>query len=368
MNCNLNFNEVVFKLNAEPWIIEELLREYSILKSQDKENIELYFKKEINFEDGIYYNESRTCFISDEYVGFNFKLRFNNNFILKINPKNKKIYVKLPDYFYKGFSLENFLRKWYDMSFLDVRKQVVRFVFENIIVPLMILFGGKSSPMHASSFSINDYSYLICGSGGVGKTGTLIKLSTMRRINFYSDDWAFINEDKINLNPTWPKIYAYNLAGEDELKRTILKDRPVLDRFQWYARKKVFGTVRRRINPKALFSIQNKPQKMDIVLYLVKTNEASFYSEHIDAENLAENMVKILESEYSSLFAHYSSLESLKENTNLKIKSKEEILSGIKMNYINFFSNSNNYKLYIPTDSKPEDIVNYLREQKIIMV
>jgi len=133
-----------------------------------------------------------------------------------------------------------------------------QFLWEIIIIPTVWSLDDRAL-IHAASFVISGNAFLVSGTGGVGKTSTLLAASAFPESSFLADDISVVDSDgTVYANGAWPKIYAYNLINSprSDLEQLTFRDRSLWDQF-WFKIQKAYrgpSWARRKIKPTKLFS------------------------------------------------------------------------------------------------------------------
>jgi hypothetical protein len=205
-------------------------------------------------------------------------------------------------------SLLRFLKKINNMEFASREERIGQLLFELAIIPALF-FEKDLFLVHSSSFvNKTNNAVLIGGTGGVGKTSLEIDLCMNKKLNFLNDDIAVISNDGLVYpHLSLPKIYAYNLKDNDELKRKIFKDKSFSDKLFWFLRKKFLGEdkVRRKIQPEKVYGgYSKKPAQLEKYYFLFRENVPGIKVKKISGEAAAENTVNIIKAEYYDFINH----------------------------------------------------------------
>lgn len=184
-----------------------------------------------------------------------------------------------------------------------------QFLHETILIPFVMLKRNKSL-IHSSGVTNGKRAVLIGGTGGVGKTSTLLNLAKMdENISFLNDDMAVLDSEGFAYpNFAYPKIYAYNTINNPYLERLILEKRSFLNKLHWKKRsKKNKAGVRRRISPVKLFKgpIITDKTKIDSIMILNRTFDKDVSIKKRDIKWLNEVMNRIILTEYFNAFNRY---------------------------------------------------------------
>lgn len=251
---------------------------------------------------------------------------FDSTIQFKVEDKNIDIRIDLKTY---SNPILRYIQKFLNIEYHHRLERIGQILHENIIIPAIQLF-EEVNIIHASSFRHREGAVLISGTGGVGKTSLEIILCSLPEISFLSDDICILNNNYVYPNFSFPKIYAYNLENDPELKRKIMSKRDFIDKFHWSI-KKLKGTdkVRRRVSPEVLYG-KTHPEKVNFktIITLVKSNKKSLELRPVSAKKAAEYNTLIIENEYSAWYntlrwveinKSYMDVESKRYNVSYKM-------------------------------------------------
>ena len=237
---------------------------------------------------------------------------FKNAFL--VNLGYSKILYKLGDkleIFVEIDKRKNYLNKFISMGYRYNYENIGQILHELVFVPANF-FQDSKSIVHASAMKNKDKNktIMIGGTGGVGKTSLELMLCRDLEFSFIADDIAIVdNKGYVYPNLSFPKIYAYNVHNNSNLKKTIFSNRSFLDKFQWAFIKKFRGTnrVRRAVSPYLLFkNVETEVNKIDKYYILFMTNGVNDITiDTIDSILASELSFKIIRNEYSALFQHF---------------------------------------------------------------
>lgn len=95
---------------------------------------------------------------------------------------------------------------------------------------------------------------LLMGTGGVGKTTTVLDLALRRGWRYLGDDLVVLGADGLARYPKNLQVYSYNTALVPGLERRLLAGRSWPDRLAWRLRGRLLGpaSVRRRVTASTL--------------------------------------------------------------------------------------------------------------------
>jgi len=201
-----------------------------------------------------------------------------------------------------------YLKKLYNNQYSSIDERISQILYELVLVP-SVYFRSDSFLVHSSAFkSKNKGAILIGGTGGVGKTSLEIELCMNRNYSFIADDISVVDEDaNVWPNLALPKIYAYNLHGNEALKKKIFHNRALHDKLAWKFKYILNGPagVRRTISPKEVYGNYEKDKtKINKYYILLKKDVPDISVESITTHQASEMTVKIIQTEYAAFNNH----------------------------------------------------------------
>lgn len=265
--------------------------------------------------------------------------------------------------------LKRMYTKFRSIQFLSIEESVGQILHENILVPLSYFF-NDIAPIHGSCISNkNGNSVIIGGTGGSGKSSTLLSFIDSDSYFFVSDDIAIINSaGNIFPNYALPKIYAYNTKDDKNLESRILKNRSLIDKIMWHIRKgKNPSRVRRRVYIEKLWNIDKKASfDMKYYLILYRGNFNDITLEKISATDAVEASLNIIFTEYwnfnTKIMWHKFNSIFYKRTPFVSIES---VYNNWKKIYENAMKKCKNYLVKVPTNM-PNDVFK-VKIKEIIM-
>ncbi len=182
-------------------------------------------------------------------------------------------------------------------------------ILHELVLTSFGFFFSDTIPVHSSGLSIRDKVVLFGGTGGVGKTSLELELCLKEGAEFIADDIAMISkEGKVYPNYSYPKIYGYNVEGDEELKKRLFPKFNFLESFHWWFHYKMGpNKVRRRLSPDRLFNhISKEPKRLTNYYILSAYHGHEIETEVLDPEISANITTDIIETEFSFLLSHLS--------------------------------------------------------------
>jgi hypothetical protein len=231
-------------------------------------------------------------------------------------------------------------------AFPDTICQVMH---EKILVPAVLLFQDKVILHGASLYNKESGNSIIFGgTGGVGKTSSLLKLGYNRRdAIFLSDDIVVVGKNGI-IYPNYanPKIYAYNTENNDHIERLLLQNKTLIDKFHWKTRKLVGKSwVRRTIRPNIIYNTDYIEPRLKIKLFLYRNDcVRSTCSDRIDKVTSAALENAIISMELIAFFNFIRLYEyhaiAMKRPLFVRLENLKESLDN---GYNKIFAETRNY-------------------------
>jgi hypothetical protein len=258
------------------------------------------------------------------------------------------------------------IRKQVNIQYTNRTENIGQILHENVLVPLMLLRSDRLVT-HASGVQLStNKAILFGGTGGVGKTSIEIMLCQDSDNQFIADDICIIDEKAMvypNLN--YPKIYAYNLVGNKELKEQLSKDQSLGDKIQWNLRKKIgLDKVRRKLDPALIFGLSTK-EKMEVASYffVFRSQVDEITIEDISAESATNYSSLIIKNEYSALYNHIRWHEYNRKALGMDVLISENAIN-MKLEELGklFFTRTRSYLLKIPSNMPHDQFLSEFKK------
>ena len=199
-------------------------------------------------------------------------------------------------------------QKWKSMQFTTHREAIGQVMHELVLVPMAFIMQDYSVVHSSGVVNKQGKVVLFGGTGGVGKTSLEMTLCLEHDCAFFNDDIAVLNSDgKCYPNFSYPKIYGYNLEGNDEIKKEILGDLSVINKVQYAVRSRLRGKnkVRRRVQPDLFYGdVYNNAKPISGFVILFRSNVNDIQFEAISPEKAARLNSLIISAEYNVFFDH----------------------------------------------------------------
>lgn len=279
-----------------------------------------------------------------------FMANFGSGKVMYLIEKNKlNIFLEEP-------AKPSLIKRFLDIEFGTVDEKIEQIIHELMLIPMNYFFDNRAL-VHASAFiSPEGETILIGGTGGVGKTSLELHLCREKKFTFVADDMCVVDEQGfVYPNLALPKIYAYNVLNDKELKKKLLKGRNILDKLNWYLRLKLRGSnkVRRKISLLGFYGKYFKSEsKISKYYILVRSKKASKLNKvKVDGKMATDLTIKIIECEYSNFHQHilWHEYNSLLGGFEPSI-TLEEVLLRWKRVLNSVFKNAYIFVVYVPEE------------------
>jgi hypothetical protein len=261
------------------------------------------------------------------------------------------------------------IRKFKSRQYASLEESIGQTVHELILVPT-IFFDEKKVLVHSSAFCApNGQTFMLGGTGGVGKTSLELEFCLNENFTFLADDISILgNTGYIYPNLSFPKIYGYNLVGNEKLKKIIFQNQSFFDKFHWiFKSRKGLDKVRRRVSPQELYeNFSNKPQKTNKYFILSKERCDKVSIKRIAPTEAAQMTYLIILNEYQALNQHliWNEYNSILSENSAFISQNNLREKSLKI-YNTIFSQMECFKISIP---KSIPHYHFIKETKKIIL
>jgi hypothetical protein len=211
-------------------------------------------------------------------------------------------------YFYYNYptSIHKKLRKFFGYEYPSLNNNFLQTFYELVLVPTNFFIKDRSL-IHASAIKYKSSTILFAGTGGVGKSSSMLSFMDNQDVSFISDDICVVDDKGyIYPNYSWPKVYGYNCSGIDILKSKIFFNSSFLDKLHFSIKNHLDpSSVRRKISPFNLYnSVSGVSTKVDYIIYLFREDVPDLTLTIMDKDVLREANELIINTEYSYFYNH----------------------------------------------------------------
>jgi hypothetical protein len=357
---------VKIKISSSNKISLEIIKELNFREIEKDESIDLivniFEKEKINY--------SPSTFSAKGSMNFN-KTEFFVDYISEVNYKIKNLFTDETtelDISCSKQNIKKLLLQIYHMDKTSIEKNAILSYSLLWYVMHILLLKKNKAFIHSGIFS-NNYNNgnIIIGTGGCGKTSTLFKILE-GDYNYIAEDFGIISSSSITYyNPKAISIYDTDMQYGQSILSELYKNFNFFNKLKWNIKKHIFRrNPMIKISPSLVMKEKVSYQsQVKNVLYFVRNNDKVITIQDIGLNDLCER----------SLDASMRELKTLNEIILLiranapisyNIPSFEEIRQRTKDIYLQAFKQTNNKIVYIPHKTKPDELVDFLKNEGLI--
>lgn len=200
-------------------------------------------------------------------------------------------------------------KRFLNMEFATAEDMIGQILHELVLVPMNYFFSDRFL-VHSSAFqSPEGKTFLIGGTGGIGKTSLELFLCKERNFKFIADDITVVDKTgKVYPNLAFPKIYGYNAKGKRDITKLLLLKRSLLNKIHWHLSMKIRGEnkVRRKVSPLKLYgSYLSNETRVSTYFILIRDKDVNeLVKQPINSELAAELTLRVIQNEYYVFHQH----------------------------------------------------------------
>ncbi|MEZ5175689.1 MAG: hypothetical protein R2823_05740 [Acidimicrobiia bacterium] len=224
------------------------------------------------------------------------------------------------------------------------------------------LLHNRSAMLHAAALCKGDRTAVLAGTGGVGKSTSLLAAMSRRQdLRYLGDDLIVIDENgRAFRHPKKVQVYDYNLDRLPETKTRLLDRLGPARRGLWTVRASWLGPkqVRMRVSAEDLFGAAQvaDESQIDTVFWVVPGAVERVTSRPMDPGEAAQHAAAALVDEFWD-FARLLNLGSVLTDRAMSLDAFYSDTLGV---YRSAFSRGECYQLSVPRDAEPVEIVDSL--------
>lgn len=327
-------------------------------------------------------NESTDTFnFKPVYYSLSGKIAFNeneysvvkNNYIYKVEDlfnKNKPTILSV--YWTRKATLTHYLMNYIYASSIGVYSNADKFV-DSIMnyevfwyIFAMVLMKYNKAFVHSGIVSCEGTAIVIAGTGGCGKTSTLLQFLERSECKYIAEDFGIIGDDGyVYFTPKKAAIYQSDARYKNRNVLNALRRMTLVEKFFWNSFKIMRKNPRRRFSPYDFFGNNkiNKSAKIREVIYMTRKESNSVKKLEIDEERIAE---KISCASFRELRELYEILYNIRAVGNEKIREAYPPLERIQSDYcmilLKAVKNAKTGLIEVPLKISPCEIVNTIVE------
>jgi hypothetical protein len=254
------------------------------------------------------------------------------------------------------------IRRAWNMEFPTIFDNVVQIFHELILIPSVYLHSDLAL-IHAASVEKSGKALLFSGTGGVGKSSSILHFSKQEEFSFCSDDICVVSaKGEVFPNMAWPKIYAYNITDKYS-KKLALNNRNLISRIHFNTRVFLGMSARRKVDPRLMYKkVLTNSAILAGILFLKRENVVRPKVAPISCSSASKMIIGIMETEY---FVFHKLLEWENYNaTSLGLPpllTMEQVRSSWKQVLESFLETGSVEKLSIPLDNQFGDFSHLIQ-------
>lgn len=289
---------------------------------------------------------------------------FDVNYIVKNIFNNKNIDITINT---SKSSLKKKIKSLFSNKALMMKNTILSYSLFWYILHIKLLQKNKSF-LHAGVFDLNGNASIITGTGGCGKTSTLFKILEDKDSSYIAEDFGIIDKNGYTYyNPKPVSIYASDMEFGQSILTNYFNKFTNSEQWIWSIKRNLLK-INPMIKSKPNLLMDNKicqKSKIKNVIYFVRNNNQSLKIEDIKLNELTE---RILDASMRELKTLNELIQLIRANAPLSfnIPSFEDIRYQTKEIYLEAFKDTNNKIIYIPHKTKPDELVQYLKDKEII--
>lgn len=203
-----------------------------------------------------------------------------------------------------------YLKKLYNIEYTSIEERISQVLNEFVLVPMTMFFSNYLL-IHSSGLTspTTGRAILLGGTGGVGKTSLELELCRKHKFGFLNDDIAIVdNNGMVHPNLAFPKIYAYNLQNQGDLRQRVFDNKPWHNKLAWTLKTTLQGmsATRRKMSPQDLFPVVcDQPVALGQYIILNRTTSSKATLHEISGNQAAAQSLKVIQTEYFPVYNHF---------------------------------------------------------------
>jgi len=231
------------------------------------------------------------------------------------------------------------------------------------------LLQKKRTFLHAGVFSKDDVAFAITGTGGSGKTSNLFKVLEDKEYRYLSEDFAIVDKEGFAYyNPKSVSIYETDMKYNPKILGNYYNYFSLKEKIIWRINTEF---LKRdpivKANPHKLLknNIVTK-SKLKNIFYFVRNKDDKITHSIISRKDLVKRSLNVTLREMKQFVELLFLMEANKQSEFLNMIDFKEYTKNIEEIYYECFSNTKNYIMYVPESFKPDYIVKYMKDFKLI--
>jgi hypothetical protein len=259
------------------------------------------------------------------------------------------------------------LRKLLSTS-VNMRPEISYELFWYIIQVRLLHY--ECSFIHASIFNNHNAEALaFIGTGGSGKTSTMLKYFSKGRGSYMSEDFGIVCRDgNTLLSSKSLTIYQSDISSNIPMKKSFYKSLSVLSRLKWeWIRIFRGGNPKIRVPINEYFDRQmmGKKERINRAYYIIRSSTKNPSVEAVNVSEFTERVLSVTLREMKKL-SELLNLISANKPVDYNYPSVYNISESIKSVYLQAFSDCETCIIEVPFSFTSNEMVEFLETQKIV--
>ncbi len=231
-----------------------------------------------------------------------------------------------------------------------IKSEIMSYKYMLSILSICLIKKGACF-IHAGIFSSDERRYIVTGTGGCGKTSSVLYNCNLG-FKYYAEDFGIIcSEGKVYYSPKSITLFKSDMDYYPKLERDILKKRPLLTRVKWNFLTRILNrNTFLKVFPTELFNV-GEGDSLNVecdFIYMRRENKDTTDIMGIDSLDVARRASLAAIREMSPFLEIICGIEANKKN-NTNIYSYNRILNEVENIIKSYLDNSNVNKFILTT-------------------
>jgi hypothetical protein len=361
------FGPLVVDINGADDLVLEIAKDFDFLGESTKDckpDIKLTFELEnidisethYSGKKTLYFNDDEICFnVNQFYTGYVKGLFSEGTTSIRIIQKKQSTEKQFLNFIKRTISLE------YSTKQGQLRNQISNYSFLWAIFSIELL-EKNCAFLHAGIFTKKEKTVIVAGTGGCGKTSTVINACRELGFHFLSEDFGIVSAKGDTFYcPKTISLYKSDFKYYSSLESEVV------GKFNWYERLKwkVLTKVLKRnpivkVNPHDIFQ-RNKISKITNVYFFQRLKKDGFTINDIELSLLID---RICWASYREIAPFLTLLCGVTANKDIEqeFNSPEDVRIRMLSVYRSAFSNTHNKLFSCSLKANPLEIMSLIDE------
>ncbi len=287
-----------------------------------------------------------------------------NDGVMKVN-----IFLKRAGFAREAFRfLKSVLSVEYGSRAAYVKGEIASYSLLWSVVALCLLKNGHSF-IHAGVLARNDKAIVLSGTGGCGKTSTVLNLLSNEGFQYLSEDFGIVSSEKA----AYPcmktvSLYRSDVDHGDPAAVNAVKALATSKKVRWdFLTKVIKANPIIKASPKSLTKLAIPSERVPLVygIHLSRQDIASFELKEISVQEYAQRSANASGRELKPL-SEILKLIAANSPKEYAVWSDGDLMQKLQDMYVNSFSGATTYELTVPYQSGPKEVCAFLLDKLAI--